>query len=71
MKEFTPDQVSVEKSVLEIVQKRAFDDIVLDSAAIHPVENEIRLLKNVADHVISNDGTIENLYEQFDEYKKS
>ena len=52
------------------MEKRKLDDIALESATIHPVEKEISQLEKVAAHVISNDGTIENLYVQFDTLKK-
>lgn len=53
------------------MKKRKIDDITLESATIHPVEKEINHLEKVADHVISNDETRENLYIQFDTFKKN
>jgi dephospho-CoA kinase len=53
------------------VKNRELDNIELESATIHPVEKEISQLEKVVDHVISNGGTIENLYEQFDKLLKN
>ncbi|WP_419174445.1 ribonuclease H-like domain-containing protein [Desulfosediminicola sp.] len=44
------------------VISRHKEDITLDSAKTNPVEREIKKLENVADHTISNDGTLEELH---------
>jgi uncharacterized protein YprB with RNaseH-like and TPR domain/predicted nuclease with RNAse H fold/dephospho-CoA kinase len=50
---------------------RKLADITLVSATSHLVEKEINLLERVADHVIHNDGTIENLYVKCDKILKN
>ncbi len=48
------------------IKNRKTDNIPLESAKNHPVEQEIIQLKKIANHIIHNNGTKEKLYSKLE-----